>query len=88
MRNVRATGKDVFFLWQISVATDSDDESCKLPFWFGGLIFYFFSREAKAYRVFGFAFVITIAFFMITHGKDYYSAPAYAMFISGRGYGG
>jgi hypothetical protein len=49
------------------------------PFWFGGLLFYFLSRDAKKYRVFGWAFVITILFFMITHGKDYYSAAAYVM---------
>jgi hypothetical protein len=52
------------------------------PFWFGGLLFYLVSREARAYRVFGVAFVLTIAFFMVTHGKDYYSAPAYVMLLA------
>jgi hypothetical protein len=55
------------------------------PFWFGGLLFYLFSRAAKNYRSFGFAFVITIAFFMITHGKDYYSASAYVMLFAAAG---
>ena len=83
MRNVRATGKDVilppgkYLLQQILMMNP-----VSFPFWFGGLIFYFFSREAKAYRAFGWAFVITIAFFMIKHGKDYYSAPAYAMLLA------
>jgi len=49
------------------------------PFWFGGLLFYFCSRAAKNYRLFGYTFVLTIAAFMITHGKDYYSAPAYVL---------
>src|SRR5678815_5430360 len=49
------------------------------PFWFGGLLFCCFSRDAKNYRLFGWGFVFTIAAFMITHGKDYYSAPAYVM---------
>ena len=83
MRNVRATGKDVilppgkYLLQQILMMNPAS-----FPFWFGGLCFYFFSREAKGYRAFGLAFVITIAFFMITHGKDYYSAPAYAMLLA------
>jgi hypothetical protein len=52
------------------------------PFWFGGLLFYFFSRAAKTYRNFGWTFVIAILFFMFTHGKDYYSAPAYVMLFA------
>jgi len=80
MRNIRATGKDVvlppgkYLLQQIVMMNP-----VSVPFWFGGLLFYCFSRGAKSYRNFGWAFVITILFFMITHGKDYYSASAYVM---------
>jgi hypothetical protein len=80
MRNVRATGKDVvlppgqYLLQQILMMNP-----VSFPFWLGGLLFYLFSRQAKRYRVFGWTFVITILFFMITHGKDYYSAAAYVM---------
>ncbi|HKP81560.1 MAG TPA: glycosyltransferase family 39 protein [Pyrinomonadaceae bacterium] len=80
MRNVRATGKDVvlppgkYLLQQVLMMNP-----VSFPFWFGGLLFYFFSRGADRYRVFGFAFVIAILIFMITHGKDYYSAAAYVM---------
>lgn len=80
MRNVRATGKDVvlppgqYLLQQVLMMNPAS-----FPFWFGGLLFYFLSRHAKKYRVFGWTFVITILFFMITHGKDYYSAAAYVM---------
>jgi 4-amino-4-deoxy-L-arabinose transferase-like glycosyltransferase len=82
MQNVRATGKDViltpgrYVLQQILMMNP-----VSFPFWFGGLLFYFFSREAKEYRAFGWAFVITVVFFMATHGKDYYSAPAYGMLL-------
>ena len=55
-----------------------------LPFWLAGLGFYFFSRRAAAFRMFGWAFVLTIAFFMAMHGKDYYSAPAYRHVCSRR----
>lgn len=86
VRNVRATGKDVvlppgqYLLQQVMMLNP-----VSFPFWFGGLLFLFFSRDAKIYRVFGWAFVIAIAFFMITHGKDYYSAPAYVMLFAAGG---
>ena len=84
MRNIRATGKDIilspgmYLLQQILMMNPAS-----FPFWFAGLLFYFFSRDAKSYRAFGWTFVITIAFFMITHGKDYYSAPAYVIVLAG-----
>ncbi len=84
MRNVRATGKDVvlspgqYLLQQVLMLNPAS-----FPFWFGGLLFFFFSRDARNYRALGWTFVITIAFFMITHGKDYYAAPAYVMLFAG-----
>ena len=83
IQNVRATGKDVilppgkYLLQQIMMMNP-----VSFPFWVGGLLFYFFAREARNYRAFAWAFVITIAFFMFTHGKDYYSAPAYVMLLA------
>jgi 4-amino-4-deoxy-L-arabinose transferase-like glycosyltransferase len=86
MRNIRATGKDVilspgmYLLQQVLMLNP-----VSFPFWIGGLLFYFFSRDAKNYRNFGWTFVITILIFMITHGKDYYSAPAYVMLLAAGG---
>lgn len=83
MHNVRTTGKDVvlppgqYLLQQVLMLNPAS-----LPFWFGGLLFLLFSRDAKNYRPLGWAFVITITFFMITHGKDYYSASAYVMLFA------
>src|ERR1044072_389264 len=86
MQNIRATGKDVilspgmYLVQQVLMLNP-----VSFPFWFGGLLFYFFSRDAKNYRNFGWTFVITILAFMITHGKDYYSAPAYVMLFAAGG---
>ena len=86
MRNIRATGKDVvlspgmYLMQQVLMMNP-----VSFPFWFGGLLFYFFSRAAKSYRNFGWTFVITILLFMITHGKDYYSAPAYLILLAAGG---
>ncbi|HEY0431857.1 MAG TPA: glycosyltransferase family 39 protein [Pyrinomonadaceae bacterium] len=83
MHNVRATGKDVilppgqYLLQQIMMMNPAS-----FPFWFGGLLFYLLSREARSYRAFGWAFVITVTVFLLTHGKDYYSAPAYVMLLA------
>ena len=84
MRNIRASGKDVvlspgaYLVQQVLMMNPAS-----FPFWFGGLLFYFFSRDAKSYRALGLAFLITIALFLITRGKDYYSAPAYVIALAG-----
>ena len=83
MHNLRTTGKDVvlpagqYLLQQVLMMNPAS-----FAVWFGGLLFLLFSREAKNYRALGWAFVIAIGFFMFTHGKDYYSAPAYVMLLA------
>ena len=83
MHNIRVTGKDIayppgaYIVQQILMMNP-----LSLPFWFGGLLFYLFSRAAKNYRVFGWTFLVTFAFFLLSHGKDYYSAPAYPMLLA------
>ena len=83
MHNIRVTGKDIAYppgpytIQQIGMMNPFS-----FPFWFRGLLFYLFSRAAKDYRVFGWAFLITFAFFMFSHGKDYYSAPAYPILLA------
>ena len=63
MQNVRATGKDVilppgrYLLQQIMMMNP-----VSFPFWFGGLLFYFFTREARSYRALGWAFVSRLRF--------------------------
>jgi 4-amino-4-deoxy-L-arabinose transferase-like glycosyltransferase len=82
MRNIRASGRDVvsspaaFLGQQILSMTPAT-----LPFWLGGLWFYF-SASGKRFRAFGWAFILTIGFFLLTHGKNYYSAPAYPLVLA------
>ncbi len=86
MHNVRTTGKDVvlppgkYLIQQVLMMSPAS-----FPFWFGGLLFLFFSRDAKTVRALAWSFVITITFFMLTHGKDYYVAPAYVMLFAAGG---
>jgi Dolichyl-phosphate-mannose-protein mannosyltransferase len=83
MRNIRTSGRDVVlpplkYLGEQALMMAPQT----LPYWLAGLGFYFFSRRAAPYRMFGWAFVLTIGFFMAMHGKDYYSAPAYPMVLA------
>jgi hypothetical protein len=83
MHNIRATGKDVVYPPTAYIAQQIVMMNpFSFPFWFSGLLFCFFSRAAKFCRVFGWAFLITLAFFLISHGKDYYSAPAYPILLA------
>jgi dolichyl-phosphate-mannose-protein mannosyltransferase len=83
MYNIRITGKDIilppvaYLVQQVIMV-----HPFSLPFWLGGLLFFFFSPSTKSYRAFGWAFVITIAIFLVLHGKDYYSAPAYPILFA------
>ena len=86
MRNIRASGRDVVlplgpFLWQQALLVNP----LTLPFWLRGLAYYLFWREAKDVRAFGWAFLITIAFFFFAHGKNYYSAPVYPIVLAAGG---
>lgn len=82
MRNIRASGRDVvlppaaFLAQQILIMTPAT-----FPFWLGGLWFYF-CAASKQFRVFGWTFIFTIVFFLLAHGKNYYSAPVYPLVLA------
>ena len=83
MHNIRASGRDValnpvqFLLQQILMVNPF-----ALPLWLAGLGWLFFGREGRRYRVLGWAYLVTLAFFLAQHGKDYYVAPAYPMLFA------
>jgi hypothetical protein len=53
-----------------------------LPLWLGGLIWLLISRDGRRYRVITIAYLITLAEFIVMHGKHYYLAPAYPMLFA------
>jgi 4-amino-4-deoxy-L-arabinose transferase-like glycosyltransferase len=83
LRNIRASGRDIhrgpvaFLGEQIFMMSPLN-----FPIWLAGLLFLFFSRHGKSYRVLGWAFLVVLATLMILQGKDYYSAPAYPMLLA------
>jgi 4-amino-4-deoxy-L-arabinose transferase-like glycosyltransferase len=85
MRNIRASGRDValgpveYLLRQVVLMSPTT-----LPVWLAGLGWLLFSRRGRPWRPLGTAFVVTLVAFILTKGKDYYLAPAFAaLFAAG-----
>jgi len=84
MRNIRASGRDLAFTplgylrAQIFGMTP-----LTFPVWLLGALYFFLWREGKPFRVLGWAFVTLLTFFIVLHGKDYYSSPVYPMMFAG-----
>ncbi|MGE5215066.1 MAG: ArnT family glycosyltransferase [Nitrospirota bacterium] len=56
-----------------------------LPLWVAGLIWVFGSREGRRYCIIGIIYLVTLAEFIVLHGKSYYLAPAYPMLFAAGG---
>jgi hypothetical protein len=52
-----------------------------LPVWLGGLILLIVHRDFRKYRVFAWAFGITILLIILLRGKHYYTIAAYTMLV-------
>lgn len=84
MRNIRASGRDLPFtpLGYIR-AQIFGMTPITFPVWLLGTLYFFFWREARPFRILGWTFVILLTTFIVSHGKDYYSAPVYPMMLAG-----
>lgn len=51
--------------------------------WLAGLFFFFFHREGRKFRLFGWMFLSIYILFTIQEAKDYYLAPAYPILFAG-----
>jgi hypothetical protein len=56
-----------------------------LPLWLAGLFWVFGSRDGHRYCIIGIIYLVTLAEFIVLHGKSYYLAPAYTMLFAARG---
>jgi len=56
-----------------------------LPVWLAGLVWVFGSRDGRRYRIIGIIYLVTLAEFIVLHGKSYYLAPAYPMLFAAGG---
>ena len=85
MHNIRQTHRDVvrgpisFVLDQAMIMNP-----ILLPLWLGGLLWLFFSRGGRRFRILGIVYVVMLVIFIALRGKNYYLAAAYPMlFASG-----
>jgi hypothetical protein len=52
-----------------------------LPVWIGGLVLLIFNRKFRKYRLFAWAFLITLLLIILLRGKFYYTIAAYTMLM-------
>ncbi len=83
MRNIRASGRDValgplaYIGHQLFLIGP-----IHFPIWLAGTAYLLFSAKGKPFRALGWAFVATLAFFVVSKGKDYYAAPAFPLVLA------
>jgi hypothetical protein len=83
MRNIRMTSRDVargplaFIGDQANIM-----DPVLFPLWIAGLLWLFFGREGRRYRLLGWTYVVLLAVFIALKGKNYYLAPIYPMLFA------
>ena len=60
-------------------------EPLAFPVWAAGLWWLLLGRDGKRFRFLGWAFLIVMAIFIVTHGKSYYSLPVYPLLMAAGG---
>ena len=83
-RNIRRSGRDVplsplKFLAEEALAM----LPLSVPVWLAGLWYFFFDREGKAFRVFGWAWCLTAVIIMAMSPRIYYLFPAFPILFAG-----
>jgi hypothetical protein len=83
MRNIRHSGRDVargpiaFIADQVLIINP-----ILFPLWVGGLLWLFFGKEGRRYRIFGWAYCAMLVTLIVLKGKNYYLAPAYPILFA------
>lgn len=83
LHNIRMTNRDVargpldFIADQAKIM-----HPILFPLWAGGLVWLFFGREGRRYRVLGWTYLVVLAVFIALKGKNYYLAPIYPVLFA------
>jgi hypothetical protein len=86
MHNIRESGRDVVRGPLAFVADQALIVNPILfPLWAGGLIWLFFEKGGRRYRLLGWAYLVMLIAFIILKGKNYYLAPAYPILFAAGG---
>jgi 4-amino-4-deoxy-L-arabinose transferase-like glycosyltransferase len=86
LRSVRESGRDVVLApLEYVVHQVFNANPASLPVWLAGLGWLLLARRGRPFRPLGTAFLVTLAFFALTKGKDYYVTPAFATLFAAGG---
>lgn len=83
IQNVRMSGRDVvrgplaFIADQMMIMNP-----LLAPLWVGGVVWLFFSRKGKPYRVLGWCFLVVLFTLIAMKAKNYYVTPVYPMLFA------
>lgn len=83
MRNIKADGRDIvlspweYFSQQVLLILPSS-----ALFWITGVIALLVARRFQAYRFLGIAYLVSFTVFVVLHGKNYYLAPIYPVYLA------
>jgi hypothetical protein len=83
MSNIRQSGRDVV-RGPLAFITDQGMivNPILFPLWAGGLVWLFFDRQGRRYRLLGWTYVVMLVSFILMKGKNYYLAPAYPILFA------
>lgn len=79
LRDVRIGRTEGFVTEQFFLVTNL----VTIPFWLAGLLYYFFSKDGRKYRLLGWMYIVPFVLLLYTRGRSYYLAPAYPMLFAG-----
>jgi len=83
MHNIRADGRDIPLTpWQYVVQQVLLIFPVSAPLWITGVVAFLISRRFVAYRFLGWAYLISLTVFIVLHGKNYYLAPIYPVYLA------
>lgn len=83
MRNIRESGRDVARSPMAFIADQALIMNPILfPLWVTGLLWLFFNRQGRRFRILGWAYVVMLGTFIVLKGKNYYLAPAYPILFA------
>jgi dolichyl-phosphate-mannose-protein mannosyltransferase len=83
MHNIKAEGRDIvlspmeYFLQQCLMV-----QPLVAPLWIAGVLAFLFWRPLRRYRFLGLAYLVSLATFIVLHGKNYYLSPIYPMLLA------
>ncbi|HXX64502.1 MAG TPA: glycosyltransferase family 39 protein [Bacteroidota bacterium] len=83
MRNATQNKNVPLSAWEFILGQFRDLNYVNAPLWVLGLYGFFFGRAWKAYRAFGWMYLIVLAIMIGSHAKVYYLNPIYPLLLAG-----